>query len=276
MGNRAKELHEHRRTLSRIATTLREVAKTADPGKAAAELREVETAIHFINRAFHAAEAGEVEGTPAGSLTKGRPVRALVLDALEDLGWPAYTREIALYCQARYGRVLSPTRFGTLASDEVKSYVKGKRPQTVWLCFGLTSTRGEAIRRLWARSDWPLDRRIVAPTTGRIQHLRLTARLCEIAMEAEDTAADPGMLRIIAADHARDLPGLKFRRGEFPLEQWRDLAVDLLSKAEGIDADARREGARRFHHVPELQQLFGAVEPVEGVDRIRPLRENPR
>src|SRR5262249_19789948 len=152
MRNRSKELLGHQRSLGQIAETLREVAKTSDPLKAAGELRALESAIHSISLALRSSGKHEETGIPAGSQTRGRPVRALVLDALDDLGWPAYTREIALYCQARYGRVLSPTRFGTLASDEVKSYLKGKRPQTVWLCFGLTSTRGEAIRRLWARS----------------------------------------------------------------------------------------------------------------------------
>jgi len=209
-------------------------------------------------------------------ISRGRPVRSLVLDALDDLGWPAYTRELGVYCRARYGREIAPTRFGTLASDEIKSYERARQPRTVWLCFALTSIRAESIRRLWARSDWPLERRIAAPTSGRIQHLKLTARLCEIAMEAADTAADPEMLRIIAADHARDLPGIKFRRGEFPLGYWRDLATELLAKAEPADEEARREAAARFRKMPEQQQLFGALEIVEGLDRVRSSKERPR
>jgi hypothetical protein len=267
---------ERREALRRIADDLREVAGNSTSDTSAIELREVEAALEALDRVIHTDRPDRSISDPHDSRVRRRPVRALVLDALEDLRWPAYTREIAHYCQARYGRELSPTRFGTLASDEIRSYVKGKRPQTVWLCFGLTSTRGEAIRRLWARSDWPLEQRIVAPTTGRIQHLRMTLRLCEIALEASATAADPEMLRIIAADHARDLPGVTFRRGEFRLEEWGDLATVLLEKAGPADGHARHEAEFRLRQLPELRQLFGDVEPIDGLGRAQRRRGTPR
>lgn len=232
------------------------------------ELLEVETKL------------GEVhEGAPPTSARRRpRPLRLMVLDALDDLGWPTYSRELMLYLKARYGRTISSTRFGTLGSDEVKAFAKrgssdevtatsdgipraGPRPG--WLCFGLTYDRGEAIKRLWARSDWPLDRRVVAPTSGRIQHLKLTKRLAELALETSDTAADPVALKIIAADHARDLPGVMFRRGDFPLEMWRDTAARLLHELEPRDQEARVEAARNIARHSERFQLFGIPDVVE-------------
>jgi hypothetical protein len=217
------------------------------------------------------------EGAPPAS-PRPRPLRLMVLDALDDLGWPTYSRELMLYLKARYGRTVTPTRFGTLGSDEVKAFAKrgsgdensatgdGVRragPRPVWLCFGLTYDRGEPIKRLWARSDWPLERRIVAPTSGRIQHLKVTKRLAELALEAGDTAADPMGMKIIAADHARDLPGVTFRRGDFPLETWRDTAARLLQEFEPRDEEARIEAARSIGRRSEHFQLFGRPDVVE-------------
>jgi hypothetical protein len=114
------------------------------------------------------------------------------------------------------------------------------------------------IKRLLARSDWPLEQRIVAPTSGRVQHLKITAALAQIALDAEQSAADPEMLRIIAADHARDLPGIQFRRGQFDLEEWRNVALGLLEELLPKDEEARRESAARLEKRGELIHLFGA------------------
>lgn len=197
------------------------------------------------------------------SATKPRPVRLELLDCLEDLDWMAYTREIAQYSSARTGREITPTRFGSLVKDEVHSYAATRATRPTWLCFGLTHDRFEPIKRLLGRSDWPLEKRIVAPTSGRIQHLKLTARLCELAIEKSESFADAEMLRIIAADHARDLPGIKFKRGEFDLERWRDVATEQLQELLPRDEELRREAAARFEKAPEQQQLFGKPEVID-------------
>jgi hypothetical protein len=192
-----------------------------------------------------------------------RTVRSVVLDALDDFRWPAYTRELVTYCSARYGREIASARFGTLASDETKAYSTASRPRAVWLAFALTYDRAEPIKRLWTRSDWPLEWRIMAPTTGRVQYLKATVRLCELA--AEEAAANPEMMRIIAADHARDLPGVQFKRGVFDLRPWRDLALEHLTKLEPRDEEMRREAAAKW--APRLNGaslLFGAPEVIDG------------
>jgi hypothetical protein len=188
---------------------------------------------------------------------RGLPVREAILDALEELGVMAYSRELVLYVKARYGRDVAPARFGTLDKDEQNAFDNG-RPKAVFLCHGITSDRFEGIKRLWARSDWPLEARIVAPTTGRIQHLRITAQLCRIAKQEAVPFADPETLRFIAADHARDLPGVRLKRGEFDLDGWRELASEELEKFEPNDLERRREAAGRLRALPERDQLFGA------------------
>jgi hypothetical protein len=163
-----------------------------------------------------------------------------------------------------------------LANDEINTYRLSKRPRPVWLSFGLTYDRHVPIKRLLGRSDWPLASRIVAPTTGRVQHLKITARLCDLALGSDETVAEPDMLRIIAADHAQDLPGVAFKRGTFELERWRDVAWRLLADLEPRDREIREESADRLSHRPESYQLFGLpdVEMIDGTEPIQLRRQH--
>src|SRR5262249_2766313 len=149
-------------------------------------------------------------------------------------------------------------RFGTLSRDEERAFSRANQSgaaRPVWLCHALTYDRGEPIRRLWARSDWALEDRIVGPLSGRVIYLRLTARLSELAADVE-TAADPELLKYIAADAARDLvPG--FKRGSFPLDEWRNAALLQLAEVEQEDAVIRRQAAQRLaSELPVAQHLF--------------------
>ena len=71
--------------------------------------------------------------TPAAP-ARSKPVRSLVLDALEDLGWPTYARELSLYTAALVDRSIPATRFGPLSVDERKAYDRSPRSRPVWLC----------------------------------------------------------------------------------------------------------------------------------------------
>ena len=198
-----------------------------------------------------------------GSTRSGRrkPVRQVVLDVLEDCGTLLYSRELSNIARAIYGRQVPASRFGGLARDEANSF-ESSRPRPVYLCHGLTHDRGLAIKRLWGRSDWPLAERIVAPTTGRAQHLRVTAALCEIALDRVDTTAEPETLHILAADHASDLPGVKVKRGDFELKHWRDVARELLEDVGPEDEQKREDAAERLSRLSPRQQLFGAPEQM--------------
>ena len=196
------------------------------------------------------------------SRAAARSVRENLLDCLSDIGIMAYSLQLATYTRGRYGRRIPSTRFSSLSRDEEKA-ARNNRTREVWLCHGLTFDRGEPIRRLWARSDWPLHERLVAPTTGRVLHLHMTARLAELAMRDEAVAADPEVLKYLAADNARDL-GLPFKHGHFPLDRWRESALAQLAHVEAEDRSARIEAAERLVRVfnPVAQLFGGQPKPV--------------
>ena len=198
-------------------------------------------------------------------------MRDLVLDALDEIGFTCYAQQLMLYIKARYGRELNPTRFGTLSVDEERAYSRGtSRP--VWLCHGLTFDRAEPVKRLWARSDWARESRLVTPAFGRSQYLRAAAKFSELAMQADGLAADPNLMRYLAADHARDL-GIVVKHGEFKLKEWRDLALAQLSALEikesgllnltALDLAKALEGAELLFGRRQKSVLF-AVPQHEG------------
>jgi hypothetical protein len=202
--------------------------------------------------------------------TSSRPLRSQVLDALDDLGMPAFTREVSQYLAAVKGDRIDPTRFGSLRAQEMKAY-DGPHPRSVYIAYGLTA-RGEAIKRYICRSDWDLAERVVAPTTGRVQHLRMTRRLCHLALNAEEgtQTVDIDLLKLYAADHARALPGVKFQRGQFNLAAWRDLADELLMDIVEKDLAERLQIAARLNMMPARMQLFGSDKFVDPEPRLRP------
>ena len=195
------------------------------------------------------------------SRTAVRPVRDIILDALQDIGFPCYSQQLGVYVRARFGREVTPTRFGSLSVDEEKAFGRGTaRP--VWLCHALTSDRAEPIKRLWARSDWPLETRLVTPRFGRIQYLRAAAKFSELAMQSASDAADADLMRYLAADHARDL-GVQVRHGSFELETWRDMALRQLAEIEdGEKAALKRAGRMLASELTPAESLFGRRKTV--------------
>ena len=208
--------------------------------------------------------ADQVVVAASSGRSRGRPVRDLLLDALGVLGWPSFSRELTLYLKAAYGRPMTAERFGSLSKDEMETYARGTGRRAVWLCHAITYDRFEPIKRLWARSDWPLERRIVAPTTGQVQYLMLTQAFCTLAHDAEAHAAVPDVLRITAADHARGLPGVKPNYANPTFAEWADQATALLREVLPADQAARAEAAETLARRSELYQLFGAPDVLEG------------
>jgi len=217
-----------------------------------------EDALTVQGRQSRAREADQTTTSSHQEAKSVRSIRDLVLDALDEIGFMTYGQQLAMYVRGRFGREVSPTRFGTLSADEEKAFRRGST-RTVWLCHGLTHDRGHAVKRLWARSDWPLGDRIVTPIFGRAQYLRATARFVELAMKADEFAANSDILRFMAADHARDL-GVKVRHGHFELVEWRELAQKQLATIAGKERDLIDKAvAVLTHQLDPAAQLFGTT-----------------
>jgi len=194
----------------------------------------------------------------------GRPLREIVLELLGDAKVPLNSLLIANVLRPLQDRTIPSTRFGTLANDEAKSF-DSSRPKPVYLCHCLTHDEGQAVKRFWARSEWPLEDRIIGPMSGRLLFLEgaaWTIRLARAADRKQLVAAKPDTLNYLAADQARDA-GLHVQRGIFPFDEWLQVIAGLIERHRADDERTRVEAAETLAaRLSERDLLFGARAPL--------------
>ncbi len=189
-----------------------------------------------------------------------RPIRDIVVEALAEAKTPLNSLLLASVIRPLQGREIPSTRFGTLSTDEIKSYELSRR-RPVYLCHCITHDRGDAVKRFWARSDWPLADRIIGPMSGRILFLKGAAWAIGLAKAAEEgklVVAIPELLNYVAADQARDV-GVGVRRGEFPFDEWLRAIEVSIERYEPEDREIREAAALALsERLNERALLFGA------------------
>lgn len=200
-----------------------------------------------------------IERTSRSAKETVRPLRDVLLDTLADAHFPLNSLLLASIMRPLYGRNVPSSRFGTLSNDEIKSF-DSKRPRLVYLCHCLTYDHGQAVKRFWARSDWPLAARIMGPMSARVLFLQGAAWVISLAqaVEAGTRSADNlEILKYVAADQARDA-GLPVKRGDFPYQDWLEAIAATLSRHEESDRVTREEsGDTLAAKLNERELLFG-------------------
>jgi len=110
------------------------------------------------------------QGEKSGSPTK--PLRQIIIAMLSDVGYMLSNTVIRQLYEARYQKVLTGSRLGTLSQDELKR--KNKWNTTVYgLTHPIQLVNKEILRvkNVWARSDWSVDKRAHLPTTEALINL---------------------------------------------------------------------------------------------------------
>jgi hypothetical protein len=119
------------------------------------------------------------------------------------------------------------------------------------------------MKRVWARSDWSLEERVVGPMSGRVLFLRLAEWISRLAEEVDagaSPAVRPELVMYMAADCARDL-GFRVRKGDRKFREWREAAREELNRRIDEDLEQRREAAAHLApHLNDVERLFGARE----------------
>lgn len=190
----------------------------------------------------------------------GRPLRDVMLDLLEEARCPLNSLLLASVIRPLQGRRIAATRFGTLSTDEASSFASS-RSRPVYLCHCLTFDEGQAVKRFWARSDWPLADRVIGPMSGRILFLKGAGWTIELAQRAvgHQLAADnPDMINYVAADQARDA-GIPVKRGDFPYDDWLAFIARALERHAEDDKSLRERAAAALEQrLNERELLFGS------------------
>src|SRR5206468_1794709 len=112
---------------------------------------------------------------------------------------------------------------------------------------------------LLARSDWPLERRLIGPWSERADHLQAAAHLARhLAWLADRDADVAGRLAPVVASMARSIPGA-LEGGVVDTDRVAEAAEAELAVIGTRDEPWRREAAARGRgQLSEEQRLWGA------------------
>jgi hypothetical protein len=253
---------------SEVAEVLAEVAdlqarlqKAYEAGDAAAADRlisELATAERRRNRVMQRALA----------TTRGYratlPVREQVIRVLALVERPAAVSLIRDLASARFGDRIEGPRLASLRRDEHRSWRSahdaaspraGGRP--VYVVPALTYDRLAPVRGLLALSSWPLELRLIAPASQRVDLLHIADKLARELAAAPD-APWASEVESVLWRLAATVPGAT-GRGELDPQQVREAVAFELAQLQEADAAERAEAAARAREqLDEEHQLFGS------------------
>ena len=120
----------------------------------------------LIGELRRAASAGRRASRP------GPPIRAVVLAALDELGWPQNARFLEEYLWAKRELQLDSRAFASLRRDELRAWHRSPKARAAYIVPALNPD-GSANPRWLTSSAWDLSRRVVAsPESERLFDLQ--------------------------------------------------------------------------------------------------------
>jgi len=120
----------------------------------------------LIGQLRRAASAGRRASGP------GLPMRAVVLAALDELGWPQNARFLEEYLWAKRELQLDSRAFASLRRDELRAWRRAPQARSAYIVPALNPD-GSANPRWLTSSAWELSRRVVAsPESERLFDLQ--------------------------------------------------------------------------------------------------------
>lgn len=240
----------------RLATAL----STDDHTEVDQLLAELSVAEKRRNRLLQRASAGT-----AGSFDAAPPVREQVAAVLGLLTRPSSVSLIRDVAAGRYGENIQPSRLASLRRDEQRSWRAAHRDdgatrplgRPVYVVPALTYDRFAPVRGMLALSSWPLDVRLIAPASPRVDILHVTIRLIDELDRAGDAPWTPNLRRLVWR-FARSVAGAMDSRGGFDYTHVRIAAGRELQQIAESDTAEREQAARRARaQLDEDSQLFG-------------------
>lgn len=238
---------------------LQEALNTAvaegDPDTAGRLLAELSVLERRRNRLVHRS----IDSSP--SYTTVRSLRDQVIQALQLLGRPAALGLVNDVASARWGEPVPTRRMASLRRDEQTSYNSRPGARPVYVSAALSADRFAPIRGVLTLSSWPLEVRIVGPSSPRVDVLHNLRRLAEEVDvgSSSDQVWVPALERVVMR-LARTVPTALREGGSVSVEtdQVRQACDAELAVLEATDDDVRARAAdRALSQLGEDQQLFG-------------------
>jgi hypothetical protein len=205
--------------------------------------------------------------TPSDGSSRAR-LREHVLQALE-LFWAPLSpmNELGPYLTSLYGQAVTANEFEMLLNDEREAFSRGLQ-HDVWLCLGLRPDQTADPDR-WARSDWPLWVRVVAPESEEIRIYWLLRQLYRAPVMPGPPGTQPleelwtrlatrlpteeviGLRRAVEQDQGHEVDWTEDR-----YSIWAETAEGLFDRLATQDRQRRQQLADKFS-LDTYSQLFG-------------------
>jgi hypothetical protein len=163
----------------------------------------------------------------------GLPVRAVVLAALDELGWPQNARFLEEYLWAKRELQVDSRAFASLRRDELRAWQRSPGARTAYIVPALNPD-GSANPRWLTSSAWDLSRRVVAsPESERLFDLHKIHALrvrgsrgplvsasaaATSAWRAHVRAHTAALIELIRSHDDSDRDRIATRLAEFPAE----------------------------------------------------------
>lgn len=199
-----------------------------------------------------------------GALAGQRPLRELVLDALDELGVPAPPRVVSDFAAVAHGWTLPAERFASLRRDEERAYDKAPTSRPAWLVPAINALTLSALSRLVTHSAWEPARRVIGTRTLRTTHLRTLLRLLETA---DRLRGQPGahreQLDALIVRFAESVPNALELGQSIDWAKVRTAAKAELARIDPADLEERHAAAERLAKLPERFQLWGRPTVVD-------------
>ncbi|MFK0047806.1 hypothetical protein ACIQU4_27725 [Streptomyces sp. NPDC090741] len=237
------EMQEQRQRLRAALTSSNEVEVQASR----AELQRLEAAWHALT--------GKLVVDAADRATPS--MRERVLQTLSLIGSPASQTFILSVHRVFYGAELNGKAMVSLRRDEQRSLASTGNHR-VYVCAALTADRFGVARGLLAHSAWPLEERIIAPTSRRVNLLRAITQITEAAERLPTTNGTAHAVHNLFRG-IPEIPEYDVTDTPVDLQELHARAKQALALELRPDIRARSAAARRARQqLDPVQQLFGA------------------
>jgi hypothetical protein len=211
---------------------------------------------------------GQLRRTASAGMRPSRtsqPVREILLEALSDFRWPQNAGFLEEYLLAKHQLQLDSRAFAPLRRDERNAWDRAPGAREAYIAPALKPD-GSANPRWITRSDWELDRRIVAtPRTERLFDLYKIYILAGRPGSADASYLGPrrpvdALLEKYAQDSLdTEPPSASASDDEF--RAWRAHVRDRVGSAIGEvrrdDEPDRKQIARQLADLPDRERVWG-------------------
>ena len=223
---------------------------------------------------------GQLRRTASAGMRPARtspPVREILLETLADFRWPQNAGFLEEYLLAKYQLQLDSRAFAPLRRDERKAWDRAPGARDAYIAPALKPD-GSPNPRWITRSDWDIDRRIVAsPRTERLFDLYKIYVLAGRPGSAEASLrGHRGPVDTLLEKYAKDIlgdepPSASASADEFTA--WRtgarERAGTLIGEIRRDDEPHRKEIARQLAHLDDRERIWGQDAAISGQKRTR-------